>query len=121
MAKRVTVRIDDSQAEWLERAVDSGEYASASEAVRCELPRSDSKPSQDTELRAFSSRARDSFTLLGLLWLSVTVLYPVGIRGIAIPIFTIALGFHGLEAALSRVEPKATNWLLSVTGVDDGR
>jgi hypothetical protein len=120
MAERITVRIDDRQLEWLENAVENGEHASKSEAVRSELPES-STTGTDSSLRALTSRARDSFTLLGLLWLSLTMLYPSGVRGLAIPIFAIALAFHGMELGLRRVEPAATDWLRSLSGVDDGR
>jgi hypothetical protein len=117
MARTVSAKIDDKQLEYLEDAVDRGEYGTISEAIRTELPCA-GQQTPDTAARRTIARFRDSVTLLGMLWLTLTLLYPVGIRGIAIPIFGVAIALHGLEKLLERVEPRATDWARGLVGVD---
>jgi hypothetical protein len=117
MARTISAKVDDKQVEYLQEAVDRGEYGSISEAVRTELPRA-GQHTPNTTARQAVARFRDSFTLLGMLWLSLTLLYPVGIRGIAIPIFSAAIALHGCEKLLKRIEPRATDWARELAGVD---
>lgn len=111
MAEQIGVRVDNGHLEQLDEMQEAGDADSYSEAVRASSQvgleemgyRNGGK--QNTHLRAITQRFADAFALLGVFWVGVTFLFPIGFRMWSIPIFVVALGLYGLDRLLKRHEP----------------
>lgn len=102
MARPITAKLDDDQVDHLQQMVDVGEASSISEAVRMQVGRGSMT---DTALRRTIRRFADSSALLGLFWVGLTFLYPLGFRAFAIPVFAIAVSLYAAERVLGAYEP----------------
>jgi len=117
MAQTYSARLTNQQEDALEAMERNGDADNKSEALRMAVSeglhalgyRNGAKT--DTALRDTTQRVGDACALLGLLWLGITYLFPFGFRMWAIPIFTIALGLHGLDRVLEQYEPAVSNRL----------
>lgn len=117
MAKQVSARLDEPQVDGIQSAIDDGTVDSSSEAIRQGVDYwlaeygYKTHTRSDTTLRQAIRRAADSSALLGVLWVGMTYLFPIGFRVWAIPIFLIAVTFYGVDRLLARIEPAVSNRL----------
>lgn len=125
MADTFSARLTTHQQDCLQSMVERGEADNKSEAFRMALDSGlvelgyKNGHKTDTRLRYLLQRAGDAFGLLGLFWLGLTFLYPVGFRMWAIPIFAVALGLHVADRGLKRHEPGVSRRLAAVFGSEN--
>lgn len=70
----------------------------------------------DTTLKRLTAEFARAFTWIGIAWLTLTMLLPVGFRLGAAFAFFAALGCFAVYVALDRREPRVSKWIMGAFG-----
>jgi hypothetical protein len=124
MARTVSAHnVDTDVSSALDEMVECGEAASVSDAVEQTVrdgleQRGYIGGVRDTPLRRLFRRFSDALALVGMVWLGLTFLMPVGFRALAIPFFASAIALHAGHKLLGAKEPAVSKRLAAVLGVE---
>lgn len=114
MSQTVTAKLDNDQVEYLQELVDRGHADSISEAVRNEVD-AEWVP-WNTPLRKWARVFANVTGLFGLLWLTLTMAFPLGFRVWAFPFLAMSVGLFGFDRVLAYVEPGVSRRLFGRIG-----
>lgn len=125
--RTTSVDLEDRQYQIASSMSDNGDAATQSEAIRDAIEHYAQDlgyingEKRDTQLRQTLRRFGDAFALLGLMWLGLTFLYPLGFRMWTIPILGISLTLYATDRALKRIEPRLTYQLHAILPIGGDR